>query len=311
MKRLLTAALLALTSAAFGATTTPVQLLNPTGSTAGQAIVSTGPTTAPAWGAAALSPIGANTVLGNATGSTAAPAAVSVPNCLGTSSALTYTAGSGFNCNSTINALTLGGATFAAPGPIGSTSTSSGAFSSISTPSATIGGGTIDNTAIGATSASTGKFTTLQATAAITPSQASGIVGTTTNNNANAGSVGEYVTASTSGTSMTNGVSFNCASASLTAGDWDVSGAVQFIAAAGTTVSGIVAGSSATSATLGAVGSAQSIQATLTTGSPQTLAVPTFRYSLASTTTVFIVGNANFATSTMTCTGFIRARRVR
>jgi hypothetical protein len=112
---------------------------------------------------ASLAAQAANTVVANATGSSASPTAVSVPNCAGTSSALTYTGGSGFNCNATINALTLGGATFAAPGPIGSTSTSTGAFSSISTPSATIGGGTINATTIGATSASTGAFTTLGA----------------------------------------------------------------------------------------------------------------------------------------------------
>jgi hypothetical protein len=170
MKRLFAAALLALSSIAFGATLMPIQLLNPAGSTAGQAIVSTGATTAPAWSnvtATALVPQAANTVVANATGSTASPTAVSVPNCLGTSSALNYTAGSGFGCNSTVNAVTLGGATFASPGPIGSVSTSSGAFSSVSTPSATIGGGTIDNTAIGNSSASTGKFTTLSANSTV------------------------------------------------------------------------------------------------------------------------------------------------
>lgn len=47
------AALLALVcTVAMSATTVPVQLLNPTGSTSGQAIVSTGPSSAPAWGGA-------------------------------------------------------------------------------------------------------------------------------------------------------------------------------------------------------------------------------------------------------------------
>jgi hypothetical protein len=63
MKRLFVAALLALSTAAFGATTVPVQLLNPTGSTAGQAIVSTGPSSAPAWGSASV-PIAHITGLG-------------------------------------------------------------------------------------------------------------------------------------------------------------------------------------------------------------------------------------------------------
>jgi hypothetical protein len=61
MKRLFAAALLALTSVAFGATTTPVSLISPTGSTAGQMIISNGPSSPPSWGAA----IGQTTFTGN------------------------------------------------------------------------------------------------------------------------------------------------------------------------------------------------------------------------------------------------------
>lgn len=51
MKRIFAGALAALFCAtSFGATLNPVQLLNPAGSTSGQAIVSTGATTAPGWG---------------------------------------------------------------------------------------------------------------------------------------------------------------------------------------------------------------------------------------------------------------------
>lgn len=106
MKRLLT--LLALTCAAatsFGATLNPVQLLNPTGSTAGQAIVSTGSSSAPAWGnvtATALAAQAANTVIGNATGSSASPTAITVTGCNGAAQALQWTNGSGFGCNSAI-----------------------------------------------------------------------------------------------------------------------------------------------------------------------------------------------------------------
>lgn len=55
---------------------------------------------------------------------------------------------------------------------------------------------------------------------AITPAQVVGIIGTTTNNNAQAGSVGEFVESAASSTSA------NITSISLTAGDWDMSGAV-------------------------------------------------------------------------------------
>jgi hypothetical protein len=55
----------------------------------------------------------ANTIIGNATGATAAPTAVPVPSCSTASSALTYTSGTGFGCNTissgsgTVNAGTI------------------------------------------------------------------------------------------------------------------------------------------------------------------------------------------------------------
>jgi hypothetical protein len=105
MKKIL-CALAALTSSiAFAATTVPVQLLNPTGSSSGQAIVSTGASSAPAWGGVGLNgiaAIGANTLIGNATGSSATPTAVSVTGCNGAAQALQWTNGTGFGCNSSI-----------------------------------------------------------------------------------------------------------------------------------------------------------------------------------------------------------------
>jgi hypothetical protein len=67
MKKILAALLALATSAVFAATTVPVQLLNPTGSAAGQAIVSAGASTAPAWGVVG--------VAGGGTGATTASAA--------------------------------------------------------------------------------------------------------------------------------------------------------------------------------------------------------------------------------------------
>lgn len=55
----------------------------------------------------------ANTVLANATGSTANVTAFSMPGCGTSSSALQWASGSGFACNSAINAATLGGASAA------------------------------------------------------------------------------------------------------------------------------------------------------------------------------------------------------
>lgn len=110
MKRLILAVSALLSSAVIAATTTPVQLLNPTGSTAGQAIVSTGPTGAPAWGsvtATALAPVAANTVIANATAGSAAPTAHAVPSCSTANSALKWTSGTGLSCGTTF-ALTSG-----------------------------------------------------------------------------------------------------------------------------------------------------------------------------------------------------------
>lgn len=74
----------------------------------------------------------ANTVLANVTGSSASPTAFAVGGCSTSASALTWVSGTGFTCNTSINAAALGGATFASPGAIGSGSPSTGAFTSLS-----------------------------------------------------------------------------------------------------------------------------------------------------------------------------------
>lgn len=103
MKRILFAAILGLSSICASATTlNPIQLLNPAGSVSGQAIVSTGSATAPAWGGVGLNgiaAIAANTVLANATASSAAPTAFAMPSCSSSVSALNWTTSTGFTCN--------------------------------------------------------------------------------------------------------------------------------------------------------------------------------------------------------------------
>jgi|GEM_PF-1665779 len=157
------------------------------------------------------------------------------------------------------------------------------------------------------TDAGTASFTGL-----IAPTSSIGIKGTTAADNAQAGSDGEYLPNSTLGVSMTTGTPTNCTSESLTAGDWDVTGVIQFNPAAGTTVSGFFAGASTTSATFGAAGTFQQLTATFTAGATHdSIVVPTQRINVASTATVFVVGQSTFASGTMTCDGFIRARRIR
>nr|DAG73193.1 MAG TPA: Baseplate wedge protein [Caudoviricetes sp.] len=133
-------ALLLISVLTYATTLVSPGLINPVGSSAGQAIVSTGSSTSPTWQSVVDSIIAgagvtvsgatgnvtvsittngvtlgqlaqqpANTVLANATASTANVTAFTVPGCSTSSSALTWTSGTGFTCNTTVNASTLGG----------------------------------------------------------------------------------------------------------------------------------------------------------------------------------------------------------
>lgn len=144
------------------------------------------------------------------------------------------------------------------------------------------------------------------------------IVGTATNNDAAAGSVGEYISASGTLSSVTSTVASNMCSISLTAGDWDVSWLVESVANNATTnlvsITGSVSTSSAAhSFTIGDFANLYYGAAGTVPGSGNALIVPGIpkRLSLASTTTVYCVGSSSFSVSTNQMSGFIRARRVR
>lgn len=152
----------------------------------------------------------------------------------------------------------------------------------------------------------------------ITPTQTGGIVGTTTNNDVQAGSVGELITASLavgSQINLTNNVPANIISISLTAGDWDVSGVLHFNYGATDSVGFLIGSTSSTSATHGAVDtqtqlvfpSAGQVNGNQT---PHRMSVPMNRFKLSGTTTVFLVATAAF-TGAYNAHGMIRARRVR
>lgn len=165
---------------------------------------------------------------------------------------------------------------------------------------------------LGAQAAGVTSDVAFNASSTITPSQTAGIVGTTTNNNANAGSFGEYLTGTTSGTSVTTGTQFNATSVSLTAGDWDVTGTIGYLNAAGAIQNAGNASISTTSATQNtAIGNMTTSSATQNTANNQRLSTPVVRLSLSATTTVYLVGSSTFSGGTETADGFIRARRVR
>lgn len=145
------------------------------------------------------------------------------------------------------------------------------------------------------------------------------IVGTTTNNDAAAGSVGEYLSASLASGSaipLTTMTGANVTSLSLTAGDWDVCGEVQLIFPSGTVYNAYVAGISTTSATLpaapdisrnGWTGAAQTLPSALGNG----FVTGVKRISLASTTTVYLVCTVGFSAGSPAAYGVLTARRVR
>ena len=175
------------------------------------------------------------------------------------------------------------------------------------------------NGTVGATTPNTGAFTTLSASDTITPNQTKGIVGTTTNNSAQTGSVGEYLISTVSNTTVTlaTNTAANITSLSLTAGDWDVIGNLQLGTAATTnltywystisTTSGALATGSATASNVASPTAA----GTVFGENAFTLLSPTVRVSLSATTTVYLVAQAGFTVAGLTAGGTLRARRIR
>ena len=139
------------------------------------------------------------------------------------------------------------------------------------------------------------------------------IVGTATNNNASAGSVGEFNSNSAGSVALTTNTSANVGQLSLTAGDYDVWVTGFFSGTGSTSVTEVQLGISTTSATMPSntnfqffinrVPASLDYQATPTVGP--------FRVSIASTTTYYGVARATFTASTYAVTGTIRIRRVR
>lgn len=141
------------------------------------------------------------------------------------------------------------------------------------------------------------------------------ILGTTTNDNAATGYVGEYVSStvdSGSAVSLTTGTSANITSISLTAGDWDVTGIALFSPNAATTFTYLTAGASTSSAVVfGNDAGAQVFNGFSAPAIHPRFAIPVKRLSVASTQTVYLVAEAGFAVNTMSAYGRIEARRVR
>jgi hypothetical protein len=272
----------------------------------------------------------ANTVVANVTAASASPTAVTIPTCNTTTSALQYTPSTGFTCFT-------GSAPSASPsftGPVASSgivSVTNNTGSAGSTNGALVvtgGVGVGNNLFVAGSVVAGGGFTgslsgavsanTITASGAITPSQTAGIVGTTTNNNANAGSVGEYISSSIpsgSAVSLTSNSPVNITSITLTAGDWLVCGTVDYLVGGTTVVTQFTGWISATSATLpgGPNGGAYFSVVPLSTAGigNQSFSVGCIRELLASSATIFLSTQVSFSTSTASAYGFVGASRRR
>lgn len=144
-----------------------------------------------------------------------------------------------------------------------------------------------------------------------------GIVGTTTNDNAAAGYVGEFISSEVAPNTVTlsNSVIANVTSISLTAGDWDLFGCVSFTATGAVVETTIIGGISNVSANVDGNfcgGALYQLVTSFTTGGNQLLGGLNRRISINTTTTIYLIADAAFSGGTsLKAGGFIGARRVR
>ena len=195
---------------------------------------------------------------------------------------------------------------------IGQTTAAPGTFTTLTATGATVLSGGINSTAVGNKTPSTGAFTTLSTTGLYSPSSTVGIKGTVAADNAQAGSVGEFITSSATLAPTTTNTAYNVTSISLTAGDWEVTGAISEINSGTTGGTLLGASISATSATQAAApyevfiatevpSVYQNGGGTLTTG----------RVNISSTTTYYCVATVTYGSAAPSVTCALNARRVR
>lgn len=141
------------------------------------------------------------------------------------------------------------------------------------------------------------------------------IVGTTTNNNAITGNIGETqkvkITASVNPPST--GTAYNLTSVTLTAGNWEIEGQITYVANSGTpTITDMFAAINTTSATIPAIPdyAEMYITSTLAAGNGITINAPKQEVKIASTTTYYMVGNCSY-TGAIGSYGYILATRIR
>jgi hypothetical protein len=146
------------------------------------------------------------------------------------------------------------------------------------------------------------------------------ITGVTSASNAASGVIGEIIssTVASPGTALSGSTAVDLTTISLTAGDWDVSGSVYYTGSGATSTLYWIMGHIQTSPSGGSMGAGNPgmlIQTVLNNGiwtQTDTGGVcGPYRFSLNSTTTLYLVSRANASGGTVNTYGHIRARRVR
>ncbi len=154
----------------------------------------------------------------------------------------------------------------------------------------------------------------------VTFSSTSGIIGTTTNDSAAAGSVGQFIESAVligSAVSLTNTTAANVTSIVLTPGDWDIGGNIAFTGDASTVCTSLIGLLNTSSAALldAAFESQMSFAAGATvfaTGNiGMALMGQRISVATATTTTVYLIARAGFTVSTCNAAGYVWARRRR
>jgi hypothetical protein len=146
-------------------------------------------------------------------------------------------------------------------------------------------------------------------------------IGTTTNDDALAGQLGEEIfvnVLAASAVALTTATPANLMSIILTPGDWEVSGQGCFTPTATTNWTEIRCGINTVSATLPTLGGAARLSAVQDTKAAGTISAVVRAYSLnncrisvAANTTVYLVGQGTFSASTLAGFGWLHARRLR
>lgn len=154
-----------------------------------------------------------------------------------------------------------------------------------------------------------------------------GMTGITDGAAAAAGIIGEELSQTrllASAISLTTNTTANVTATALTltAGDWDIAGAVGFEPTGTTSITVLTVAISSVSATLpatsliavpasGEIYLQQSSAADINGGNYQTIVIPRYRVNISGSTTLYLVVRATFTVSTLTAWGGYWARRVR